>query len=713
MNPRMFMVIAALLLDARLLMSQGAVCGNGVRETGEHCDDGNTLNLDGCSAQCKFEQVQRVNSLTQSYTTDSVCTQNAFGGAITGSVARTQMQESLSNDVASGATSLLFSMHNLDDLTGVNEALLSVGVLGSSPRAAQGKTYDGTSDLDWWHEISRTLLDGSRNPHSLLPASIGARALVAGPGSSVVFLSLAGQPAQLQLNATRISATTGASSTPVASGDGLTPGHLASENLNPALTSFSTTSGGHLCGNITARSFYDTPIPSNLTGCSISTCNRCYTASNTWLDLLVGGCTILGLQQIKATQPDTSTTGSSYTFSTSVSTKAVNGCTINNVTASLSDCLDQATFSSSYLFTTNRVIPRGCPDTPVAANNGPACSGSSIALTATGPANGTYSWTGPNGFTSSVQNPTIPSATTAAAGTYSVTVTVTGCTSAAGATTVAVKSTPSAPSITAPTSAQPGQTGLTASIAPLAQATYAWTIENGTITGGQGTTQITFTAGTQNSVGLSATQTVDGCTSAAGTASVPIAGPGVPSNVTATGSNGSVTISWSAASGAAMYEVKRIGASGAIVTFGPTASLQIVDSTVAADAAYLYSVQAIASGGARSAFSGGDLATTFVFIDDPVIAMNTAIKAVHLSQLRSAVNAVRSVAGLSAATFTDPGMTAGLTVKAVHFAELRSALAAARTTLSLSAVSFTDASLVAGSTVVKAAHINELRGGVK
>ncbi|HWN66153.1 MAG TPA: DUF4215 domain-containing protein [Haliangium sp.] len=31
------------------------VCGNAMVEMGEECDDGNTRNDDGCSAQCKYE----------------------------------------------------------------------------------------------------------------------------------------------------------------------------------------------------------------------------------------------------------------------------------------------------------------------------------------------------------------------------------------------------------------------------------------------------------------------------------------------------------------------------------------------------------------------------------------------------------------------------------------------------------------------------------
>ena len=67
------------------------------------------------------------------------------------------------------------------------------------------------------------------------------------------------------------------------------------------------------------------------------------------------------------------------------------------------------------------------------SNNGPVCAGSPLSLTG-GPASmTTYSWTGPNGFTSSLQNPSVSdNATLPMSGVYTLTATnAGGCTSAA------------------------------------------------------------------------------------------------------------------------------------------------------------------------------------------------------------------------------------------------------------------------------------------
>jgi len=84
------------------------------------------------------------------------------------------------------------------------------------------------------------------------------------------------------------------------------------------------------------------------------------------------------------------------------------------------------------------VLPRTAA--PTAGNNGPIYAGMTLNLTASalGGAVYTYSWTGPNSFNSTTQNPSIAQATTNAAGLYAVTATVGGCASPPATTLVAV-----------------------------------------------------------------------------------------------------------------------------------------------------------------------------------------------------------------------------------------------------------------------------------
>lgn len=82
------------------------------------------------------------------------------------------------------------------------------------------------------------------------------------------------------------------------------------------------------------------------------------------------------------------------------------------------------------------------PNAPSVVSVAPVCVGQDIQLGATAVAGAVYSWTGPEGFTSSLQNPLIATATTGATGTYSLTVTVNGCTSPATTVAVTVKAVP-------------------------------------------------------------------------------------------------------------------------------------------------------------------------------------------------------------------------------------------------------------------------------
>src|SRR6185503_13732873 len=120
------------------------------------------------------------------------------------------------------------------------------------------------------------------------------------------------------------------------------------------------------------------------------------------------------------------------------------------------------------------------PATPTATNTGPYCdSGSGVTIQLNTPtvAGATYAWTGPTGFTSSLQNPTRSGATAADSGSYSVTVTVNGCTSAAGSTTVNIYATPATPTATNTGPYCDSGSGVTIQLntPTVAGATYAWT----------------------------------------------------------------------------------------------------------------------------------------------------------------------------------------------------------------------------------------------
>ncbi|MEK6335429.1 MAG: Calx-beta domain-containing protein [Acidobacteriota bacterium] len=101
-----------------------------------------------------------------------------------------------------------------------------------------------------------------------------------------------------------------------------------------------------------------------------------------------------------------------------------------------------------------------------------------------------------------------------------------------------------------------------------------------------------------------------------------------------------------------------------------------------------------------------------VFTDDTITVGVTTAKAQHILELRQAVDAMRAVAGLSGAPWTDPGLAAGGTIKAIHILDLRTYLDDAATRLAYSPSAYTDPSLAAGF-LIKRIHIEELRQRIR
>ncbi len=91
--------------------------------------------------------------------------------------------------------------------------------------------------------------------------------------------------------------------------------------------------------------------------------------------------------------------------------------------------------------TVNVTVNSVHPAAPAVTANSPLCAGDTLRLTATPVAAGTYSfsWSGPAGFSSALQNPRIAGTTLASAGTYYVSDTLGGCGSPLAAVTVVIR----------------------------------------------------------------------------------------------------------------------------------------------------------------------------------------------------------------------------------------------------------------------------------
>lgn len=239
-------------------------------------------------------------------------------------------------------------------------------------------------------------------------------------------------------------------------------------------------------------------------------------------------------------------------------------------TAAYTLTLTDAISCSSIAVYTVTVNP--LPSAPTAfASPNPVCEGGSITLTATG-GGGVYSWTGPS-FSQTGSVASLSGVTTSAAGTYSVTETVNGCTSPVGIISVTVNASPSAPtasvSVTPVCEGQP--INLTASNAG---ASYFWTGPGGYTSAVQNPVITPSTA--SHSGTYSVTATISGCTGPAGTVSVSVDAP--PSLADA-GTN--QTICGSPAS-TNLAAVTPTSGTGTWVPLGPSGTVQTPSSPTSA-----------------------------------------------------------------------------------------------------------------------------------
>ncbi len=212
------------------------------------------------------------------------------------------------------------------------------------------------------------------------------------------------------------------------------------------------------------------------------------------------------------------------------------------------------------------VTVKPVPATPTVTPGGPTtfCAGGSVTLTSSSAAGNQWNLNG-----NLIAGATNQTFSTAVAGSYTVTVTASGCSSVSAATAVLVNPKPSA-TITAAATAATGSAGNIASVANAgAGATYVWGITGGTITAGTGTNSITYTAGGVGTLTLSVTVTTSAGCSDAKSANVNVIIP--PVTVTSVSPAGGST------AGGSAVTINGTGfLTGANVTFGGAAATNVV-----------------------------------------------------------------------------------------------------------------------------------------
>jgi len=120
----------------------------------------------------------------------------------------------------------------------------------------------------------------------------------------------------------------------------------------------------------------------------------------------------------------------------------VTGADADNYDVVVTSPCGSPAISDAVALTVNPVPTAG------ASSNSPLCSGSTLNLTGTTDIGAGFSWTGPNSFASTDQNPSILNVTTAATGTYTFIATLNGCSSLSATTVVSISATPPTPTTT-------------------------------------------------------------------------------------------------------------------------------------------------------------------------------------------------------------------------------------------------------------------------
>ncbi len=331
-------------------------------------------------------------TVTITYTTAAGCiatilvTVNPLPAAITGITSICQGQTSILSNATSGGTwsSSVAAIASVGASTGLVSGLLAGSTI------IRYTTPEGCSSLTPFTVNS-------------IPGGVTGVAVVCEGANTTLYNALPG-------------GTWSSANTAVAA-IGFTTGVVAGVSAGNAVITYITSAGCYVTTTVTVN---PTPV---ITGTVFTNPTTCVNADGT--------ITLTGLVSGQAYTVDYVASGTSVT---TVMTADVSG----NITITGLAAGSYTNFSVTTALGCTSAIVAGpvtlslppAPPAPVVGTNSPVCEGSMLYLTANNTVTGvTYSWTGPGGFTSTMQNPIFNPSTLAHAGTYTVTATKLACVS--------------------------------------------------------------------------------------------------------------------------------------------------------------------------------------------------------------------------------------------------------------------------------------------
>jgi hypothetical protein len=364
-------------------------------------------------------------------------------------------------------------------------------------------------------------------------------------------------------------------------------------------------------------------------------------------------------------------TGCTYSWSNGMTGQTISVNTAGSYTVTATKSCGASAISAPEVVTVN-ALPSATSN-----NSSPVCEGNSVNLTATG--GGTYAWSGPNGFSSTLQNPVISNVTATNSGNYTVTVTgANGCTNTAS-TSVTVNALPSATS----NSNSPVCVGNSVNLTATGGGTYAWSGPNGFSSTLQNPVISNVTA--TNSGNYTVTVTgANGCTNTASTSVTVNALPTATSNnsspvcegnsvnLTATGGG---TYAWSGPNGfsstlqnpvisnvtatnSGNYTVTVTGANGCTNTASTSVTVNALPSATSSNSSPVCegnSVNLTATGGGTYAWSGPNGFSST--LQNPVITNVTAINSGNYTVTVTDANGCTNTASTSVTVNALPSAT--------------------------------------------------------